>query len=154
MDWKSPMAKNSSARSVMAAAHKLIRAFSRHDRIEYFRAFSPDASFIFHNTSTVLSTRIDYENLWAKWEIDLGFKVLGCASSEQSVQMLGDTAIFQHRIITTVDTKEGVSQVDERETIVFTRTGAGKWLAVHEHLSPTHQSADSTHNECCAMIQN
>lgn len=148
------MAKNSSARPVLAAAHKLIRAFSRHDRSEYFRAFSPDASFIFHSTSTVLSTRSDYEKLWAKWEVDLGFKVLGCDSSEQSVQMLGGTAIFQHRVITTVGTKEGVSQVDERETIVFMRTGAGKWLAVHEHLSPTHHTADSTHNECCAMIRN
>ena len=148
------MAKNSSARSVMVAARKLIRAFSRHDRTEYFRAFSPDARFIFHTHSAVLPTRMDYEKLWARWEIDLGFKVLGCASSEQSVQMLGNTAIFQHRVVTTIGTKEGVSQADERETIVFMRTAGGKWLAVHEHLSPTHHASDSTHNECCAMINN
>jgi hypothetical protein len=54
------------------------------------------------------------------------------------VQMLGSTAIFRHRVITTVGTKEGVSKFDERESIVFQRMDTGKWLAVHEHLSPAH----------------
>jgi ketosteroid isomerase-like protein len=31
----------------------------------------------------------------------------------------------------------------ERETIVFRRAGGGRWLAVHEHLSPQPQEAGS-----------
>jgi ketosteroid isomerase-like protein len=138
-DEMSRMAK-SSRRPVLAAAHKLIQAFSRHDRIRYFRAFSRDANFMFHTHSSVLATRAEYEQLWSAWEVRLGFRVLGCESSEQSVQMLGgSTAIFRHRVITRVSTNEGVSKLDERETIVFERMDTGKWMAVHEHLSPTHQ---------------
>jgi ketosteroid isomerase-like protein len=136
-DETSTRAKNL-GRPVLAAAHKLIHAFSRHDRIRYFRAFSPDASFIFYAHSRVLATRAEYEKLWTAWEVHLGFRVLGCESSEQSVQMLGSTAIFRHRVVTMVSTKAGVSRLDERETIVFQRTDTRKWLAVHEHLSPTH----------------
>jgi ketosteroid isomerase-like protein len=130
---------NNSRQSVLAAAHTLIRAFSRHDRIRYFRAFAPGASFIFYSHPIVLATRAEYEKLWMAWEMDLGFRVLSCESSEQSVQMLGSTAVFRHRVVTTVGTNEGVSKLYERETIVFQHMDAGKWVAVHEHLSPAYR---------------
>jgi len=122
--------------AVLAAAQTLVSAFARHDTDAYFAAFSPQASFVFHTTPEVLHTRQAYEKLWHTWEQDLGFKVLSCQSSEQAVQLFGDTAIFHHQVHTVLQTHEGQLDLNERETIVFNRTAGGDWLAVHEHLSP------------------
>jgi len=63
------------------------------------------------------------------------FKPLSCSSSDQRVQLLGQTAIFTHSVRTEVSIKGATSTLRERETIVFERRG-GRWLGVHEHLSP------------------
>jgi ketosteroid isomerase-like protein len=55
------------------------------------------------------------------------------------VQVLGDVAVFTHRVATRVVLDGAEQDLDERETIVFSRAvdeGAGRWTAVHEHLSP------------------
>jgi hypothetical protein len=55
------------------------------------------------------------------------------------VQVLGDVAVFTHRVATRVVLDAAEQDLDERETIVFTRAGdpeSDGWLAVHEHLSP------------------
>ncbi len=121
-------------RDVLAAAAALVQAFARHDVDAYFAAFRPDASFCFHTHSQVLRSRAEYRQLWDSWEQD-GFRVLGCESTEQHVQLLGDVAVFTHRVATHVRAGGDESRLDERETIVFVREGSG-WSAVHEHLSP------------------
>jgi ketosteroid isomerase-like protein len=126
---------------VLAAAGRLVDAFGRHDTAAYFAAFGPDASFVFHSHPEPLRSRAAYEELWATWERD-GFRVLSCSSSEQTVQDLGDVAVFTHRVATRVRPggPESLEEaLDERETIVFVRDGDG-WLAVHEHLSPVPTS--------------
>jgi ketosteroid isomerase-like protein len=120
--------------SVLAAAAALVEAFGRHDVEAYFAAFDPDATFVFYTHPTPLRSRAEYELLWRSWEQD-GFRVLSCASSDQHVQELGDVAVFTHRVATRVRFGADEESLDERETIVFTRSGDG-WLAVHEHLSP------------------
>jgi len=124
------------AQSVLAAARKLVEAFARHDVKVYFEAFAPEATFIFHTTGEVLNSRADYERLWREWEQDLGFHVLSCDSSNQTVQMLGEVAIFHHRVRTGLQSHDGRLDLEERETIVFQHLADGQWLAVHEHLSP------------------
>jgi ketosteroid isomerase-like protein len=62
--------------------------------------------------------------------------VLGCETTDTVVQVLGDTAVLTHRVRTTVATHEGEDVLHERETIVFARQDDGRWLGVHEHLSP------------------
>jgi ketosteroid isomerase-like protein len=121
---------------VLAAARSLVEAFGRHDVRAYFAAFAPDATFVFHTTASRLDSREDYERLWATWEREDGFRVLSCRSSHGQVRMAGaDGAAFSHDVETTVSTGGTESTVRERETIVFQRAG-GRWLAVHEHLSP------------------
>jgi ketosteroid isomerase-like protein len=122
--------------AVMAAAQALVQAFARHDTDAYFDAFAPDASFLFHSTAEALPDRASYQRLWAQWERESGFRVLACESTEPVVQGLGDVAVFRHRVRTTLGTNEGVLILNERETIVFQRQAGGRWLAVHEHLSP------------------
>ena len=74
--------------------------------------------------------------LWAKWEAEDGFKVHGCKSTNQLVQLIGaDAAVFSHNVESSIEFGGEVSTVLERETIVFALID-GAWLAVHEHLSP------------------
>jgi ketosteroid isomerase-like protein len=119
---------------VLAAANAVVEAFGRHDTRAYFAAFRPDATFCFHTHPETLRSRAEYEQLWRSWEGD-GFRVLSCASSDRHVQVLGDVAVFTHRVATRVTTGGKEEELDERETIVFARDG-GAWTAVHEHLSP------------------
>jgi uncharacterized protein (TIGR02246 family) len=119
---------------VLDAAAALVDAFARHDVAGYFAAFRPDATFCFHTHPEVLRSRAEYEALWRSWEDD-GFRVLGCTSTQQHVQLLGDVAVFTHRVATRLRTDGPEESLQERETIVFARADDG-WLAVHEHLSP------------------
>ena len=49
--------------------------------------------------------------------------------------MFDQVAIFSHDVATTLNTSDGEKSFEERETIVFSYV-QGKWVAVHEHLSP------------------
>ena len=121
---------------VLAAARALVESFGSHDVAAYFAAFRPDATFLFYTHPEPLRSRADYEELWRSWEREDGFRVLGCASSQQHVQIVGDVAVFTHRVATQVRAGGKHQSLDERETILFARDDDGGWLAVHEHLSP------------------
>jgi uncharacterized protein (TIGR02246 family) len=122
------------AAQVQAAAEALVEAFARADTDAYFGCFSPDATFVFHTTERRLESRAEYEQLWAQWVREDGFRVVSCRSTAPRVQVLGDTAVFTHDVHTVVETTGGQQSSAERETIVFVRSGSG-WTAVHEHLS-------------------
>jgi ketosteroid isomerase-like protein len=121
---------------VRRAAAALVSAFGRSDLDEYFACFAGDATFLFHTTGRLLTSTDDYRREWARWATDDGFRVLDCATGDTVVQVLGSTAVLTHRVRTTVSTHEGEAVLHERETIVFAQQPGGRWLAVHEHLSP------------------
>lgn len=121
---------------VRRAAAALVSAFGSGDLDAYFACFAEDATFLFHTTDRLLTSTEDYRREWERWVSEDGFRVLGCATADTVVQMLEDTAVLTHRVRTTVATHEGESGLHERETIVFSRQDDGRWLAVHEHLSP------------------
>lgn len=120
---------------VLAAAAELVAAFGSHDRDGYFASFEPGATFLFHSADTVLGSRSAYESEWDGW-VQTGFAVLGCVSSEQRVDLLGeDVAVFTHCVRTHLRDADGEHHLAERETIVMRRGSDGRWLGVHEHLS-------------------
>ncbi|HTY72210.1 MAG TPA: nuclear transport factor 2 family protein [Actinomycetes bacterium] len=122
--------------AVLAAASDLVAAFAAHDRVHYFGSFAPEATFVFYTTPRVLASRQAYEQEWASWEAE-GFRVLSCHSSDQRVDPVSETvAVFTHRVRTHVRDAGGEQHLAERETIVFRREPEGRWVAVHEHLSP------------------
>jgi uncharacterized protein (TIGR02246 family) len=121
---------------VRRAAEALVAAFGRGDLEAYFDCFAGDATFLLHTTDRLLASREDYRQEWARWAAEDGLRVLGCTTTDTLVRVLGGTAVLTHRVHTTVATVEGEAVLDERETIVFTRQADGRWLAVHEHLSP------------------
>lgn len=135
-----PVAAADSSREVLAAAEAIVAAFGRDDPKSYFALFDPAATFIFHTTPGRLESRAAYAAEWAKWAREDGFHVRACSSADQRVQLFGDLAVFTHSVRTELSTKQGDSSVRERETIVFERRD-GKWIAVHEHLSPDPSTA-------------
>lgn len=121
---------------VLAAAAKIVDDFGNHRTNEYFSGFASDATFMFYTHTERLNSRAEYEALWASWEKDDGFRVHGCRSRDQRVQILGESAaVFTHYVESDVEFAGDVSTINERETIAFERRN-GSWIAVHEHLSP------------------
>lgn len=123
------------AAQVIEASKAIVAAFGRDDPESYFKLFDPAATFIFHTSPQRLESRAAYEEEWAAWRRDMNFRVRSCTSSDQRVQLIGDTAILTHFVRTEISTTDGDATLYERETIVF-RQIDGKWVAVHEHLSP------------------
>ena len=126
----------SAEREVAAAAAAIVAAFADSRTDDYFAAFTPEATFVFHTTARRLESVEEYREQWQAWESEDGFRVLGCVSSNQRVQLLAEgAAVFVHDVETRVRAG-GVEETQrERETIVFTRR-EHRWLAIHEHLSP------------------
>ena len=109
-----PPAVAEAGRQVRAAA-AIVAAFGRHDPQAYFALFDPTASFVFYSTPRRLENRAAYGREWATWETELGFRVRSCTSSDQRVQIFGDTAVFTHSVRTAISTKAGESILHERE---------------------------------------
>jgi ketosteroid isomerase-like protein len=126
---------------VRAAAAELVAAFAAHDTDRYFAAFAADATFLFHTEPRFLVGRAAYEDRWRSWEA-AGFRVLGCRTRDTEVHLVGEgLAVLTHRVRTRLageGTAAGAAggELRERETVVFRRAPDGRWLAVHEHLSP------------------
>lgn len=120
---------------VLAAAAALVADFGAGRVDEYFERLAPEATFVFHATPQRLGSREDYRALWATWEAEDGFRVLGCSSSAQVVQELGPgVAVLTHEVATRIATTAGEEELRERESVVFVRRDGG-WLVAHEHLS-------------------
>ncbi|MCX5401435.1 nuclear transport factor 2 family protein [Streptomyces sp. NBC_00102] len=129
------MSDTSGHEDVRAAADALVAAFAEGRLDDYFGAFAPDATFVFHTTPQRLASTAEYRALWQRWVEEDDFRVLACTSTEQLIQHFGDTAVFSHDVETRVATSSGEETLLERETIVFARAADGGWPAVHEHLS-------------------
>ena len=115
---------------------ELVAAFSEGRLDDYFDCFAPDATFIFYTTPTRLMSVERYRALWARWVAEDGFRVVSCRTFDTNVQPFGDIAVVTHSVETRVSTNQGEETVHERETIVMARGVDGRWLGVHEHLSP------------------
>jgi uncharacterized protein (TIGR02246 family) len=122
---------------VRAAYDRLMSAFARGDTNEYFDRFHEDASLVFPGEA-VLDSRAAYRSTWSRWQRE-GLRFTDVVADDVRVRVIGATAVVTHRIETTV-VADGKASVDrERETIVFSEVG-GRWLVVHEHLSPEDPS--------------
>ncbi|MBA1324677.1 YybH family protein [Pseudomonas plecoglossicida] len=118
---------------VSQAAAELVDAFASNDTERYFACFSEDATFVFHTLPQPLLSRQAYKALWQQWQEE-GFKVLDCQSSNATISLQGDLAIFIHDVATRISVNGEEQQLAERETILFRRHNS-RWLACHEHLS-------------------
>lgn len=119
-------------REVREAYEQLMNAFASGDSDEYFACFHQDASFLFPG-EPLLEPRSTYRSAWSRWRSE-GIRFTDVVADDVRVRVFGDTAVVTHRIATTVNASGRATIDRERESIIFART-AGRWLAVHEHLS-------------------
>ena len=125
-----------SEREMMAAAERLVAAFGEGRLDDYFSCFHPGCSFVFHTTGRRLESVADYRREWSHWVAESGLQILGCRTADTRIQMWGDVGVLTHSVETRQRTRGEEGTVHERETIVFARQPDGRWLGVHEHLSP------------------
>ena len=121
---------------VLRAVAAIVSAFGDGRLDDYFAGFHPDCSFVFYTSERRLDSVADYRALWDRWVAEDGFEVRSCRSWDARVQVLGDAAVVTHNVETRVQSRSSEDVLHERETIVFVRQAGGRWLAVHEHLSP------------------
>jgi uncharacterized protein (TIGR02246 family) len=121
---------------VRAAVDAIVAAFGSGRLDEYFGSFDPRCTFVFYTSDRRLESVEEYRRLWDEWVRQDAFEVLSCASSGTRIQRWDDSAVVTHTVRTRVRTREGEQDLDERETIVLVRGSDGRWLGVHEHLSP------------------
>jgi uncharacterized protein (TIGR02246 family) len=118
---------------VKDAYDRLMSAFASANTEDYFDRFHEHASFVFPG-EPVLDSRTAYRSTWSRWQGE-GVRFTDVVTDDVRVHVIGGTAVVTHSIQTTVEA-DGETTVDrERETIVFSNVD-GRWLAVHEHLSP------------------
>ncbi|MFE4723240.1 nuclear transport factor 2 family protein, partial [Streptomyces sp. NPDC056728] len=65
---------------VLKAADALVSAFGEGRLDDYFEAFTPDATFVFHTTSERVASTADYRALWNRWVAEDGFRIVRCTS--------------------------------------------------------------------------
>ncbi len=121
---------------VRSAVAELVAAFGEGRLDDYFGCFASDATFVFYTTPTRLISVDEYRQLWARWVEEEGFRVVTCRTADTNVQLFGDLAVVTHSVETLVSMNGGEDTLHERETIVMARGADGRWLGVHEHLSP------------------
>ena len=121
---------------VREALAALVAAFGEGRLDDYFDCFTPDTTFVFYTTPTRLMSVDEYRAMWERWIAEDGFRVVSCSTSDTNVQSFGDVAVVTHSVETRISTNEGEDTLHERETIVMARGVGGRWLGVHEHLSP------------------
>lgn len=121
---------------VREAVERIVAAFGAGRLDEYFGSFHPGSTFVFHTEDRRLESVDDYRRLWERWVDEDGFEVLGCWTTDPRIQMWGDVAVVTHTVFTKSRTREGETDRRERETIVLARQADGRWLGIHEHLSP------------------
>lgn len=121
---------------VEEAVERVVAAFGGGRLEEYFGSFHPDCTFVFHTEDRRLESVDDYRRVWRRWVEKESLEVLECWTTETRIQVWDDVAVVTHTVFTKVRTRDGVEDLRERETIVLARQPDGRWLGVHEHLSP------------------
>ena len=121
-------------KEVLEAYERLVSAF-REGR-DKFGSFADEATIV--DGGRLFGSLAEYRAAWDAWTERMGHLPIPDSVETRvlSLQMLGDTAVLIHSIESRESTDAGEETEREIETIVFGRQPDGRWLIVHQHLSP------------------
>jgi ketosteroid isomerase-like protein len=121
-------------KEVLEAYERLVSAF-REGR-DKFGSFADEATIV--DGGQWFGSLAEYRGAWDAWTEKMGHLPVPASVETRvmSLQMLGDTAVLVHSIESQERTDAGEETEREIETIVFGRQPGGRWLIVHQHLSP------------------
>jgi ketosteroid isomerase-like protein len=121
---------------IRGAVDGIVAAFGAGRLDDYFSRFDPNATFVFYTAPERLESVKAYRALWSTWVAESGLRVTDCRTSDTMIQQAGKVAVVSHSVRTEIETNDGPETLLERETIVLERRSDGRWLGIHEHLSP------------------
>jgi ketosteroid isomerase-like protein len=121
-------------KEVLEAYERLVSAF-REGR-DKFGSFADEATIV--DGGQWFGSLAEYRGAWDAWAEKMGHLPVPASVETRvmSLQMLGDTAVLVHSIESQERTDAREETEREIETIVFGRQPGGRWLIVHQHLSP------------------
>jgi ketosteroid isomerase-like protein len=115
---------------------RLVAAFREGRWDDKFALFAEDATVV--DGGRWLGSLDAYRAEWNRWaaEQDVLPVPLSVETRIMKLQMLGQAAVLTHSIDSRERTDTSEETVHEVETIVFGKQPDGRWLIVHQHLSP------------------
>jgi ketosteroid isomerase-like protein len=121
---------------VLEAYERLVSAFREGRWDDKFACFAPEATVV--GGAQWFGSLDEYRSAWERWaaEQDVLPVPLSVDTRIMKLQMLDQAAVLTHSIDSRERTDAGEETVHEVETIVFGRQPDGRWLIVHQHLSP------------------
>jgi ketosteroid isomerase-like protein len=114
----------------------LVTAFREGRWDDKFASFAEEATVV--DGGRWFGSLDEYRTAWNRWvaKQDALPVPLSVETSVMKLQMLDQAAVLTHSIESRERTDAGEETVHEVETIVFGKQPDGRWLIVHQHLSP------------------
>jgi ketosteroid isomerase-like protein len=121
---------------VREAYERLVAAFREGRWQDKFASFAEEATVV--DGGRWFGSLDEYRSAWNRWaaQHDVLPVPLSVDTRIMKLQMLDQAAVLTHSIESRERTDGGEETVHEVETIVFGRQPDGRWLIVHQHLSP------------------
>jgi ketosteroid isomerase-like protein len=121
---------------VRAAYERLVAAFREGRWEDKFACFAEQATVV--DGGRWIGSMDEYRAAWNRWaaEQEAVPVPLSVETRIMNLQILGQAAVLTHSIESRERTDSGEETVHEIETIVFGKQHDGRWLIVHQHLSP------------------
>jgi ketosteroid isomerase-like protein len=121
---------------VLEVYERLVNAFREGRWEDKFACFADEATVV--DSSNWFSSLEEYRAAWNEWAAsqDTLPVPLSVDTRVMKLQMLDGAAVLTHSIESRERTDTGEETVHEVETIVFGKQSDGRWLIVHQHLSP------------------
>jgi ketosteroid isomerase-like protein len=121
---------------VLEVYERLVTAFREGRFDDKFECFADGATVM--DGGRWFGSLDEYRAAWNRWvaKQDTLPVPLSVETRVMKLQMLDKAAVLTHSIDSRERTDAGEETVHEVETIVFSKQPDGRWLIVHQHLSP------------------
>ena len=121
---------------VREAYERLVAAFREGRWDDKFACFAAGATVV--DGGRWFRSLDEYRAEWNRWaaEQDALPVPRSVDTRIMDLQIFGQAAVLTHSIVSRERTDAGEEAVHEVETIVFGKQRDGRWLIVHQHLSP------------------
>lgn len=121
---------------VLEAYERLVASFREGRWDDKFACFAEEATVV--DGGRWFRSLDEYRDAWNRWaaEKDVLPVPLSVDTRIMKIQIYGQAAVLTHSIDSRERSEAGEETAHEVETIVFGKQPDGRWLIVHQHLSP------------------
>ena len=130
------MGDRAAEHEVLEAYERLVAIFREGRWAEKFACFAQEATVV--DGGHWFGSLDEYRSAWERWMAghDSPPVPLSVDTRVLKVQLHGEAAVLTHSIESLERTDSGERTVREIESMVFGKQPDGRWLVLHQHLSP------------------